>query len=243
MPARGIALVTGGAVRVGRGIAIALADAGFDVAFTYYQSTAASAATSAAIEARGRRALAIQCDLRAADAPAQVIASAQALGPLDVLVNSAASFDSDTLRDVTAASFDAQMALNARAPLLLAKHAATDLARDGRGRIIQIADLGAEQPIPGHLIHSMTKAALLNLTRGLAAELAPHTQVHAIVPGPVALPPGFTASERADELARTPVGREGSPEDVGEAVVFLATCSSFITGTIVHVDGGRHLFR
>jgi len=240
--ARGLALVTGGAVRVGRGVVEALAAAGFDVAFSYHTSAAAAGEVASGVGRRtGRRVEAFPSDLRDPAAAPRLVAEVRArLGPLDVLVCSAASFRAEALPAVTPEGFDEQMALNVRAPLLLSRAAASELGRAGRGRIVMVADLSGERPSPGYLVHSATKAALLNLTQGLALELAPRVAVHAVVPGPVALPEGWTAGERAAELARTPAAREGSPADVGEAVVFLATCSPFLTGAVLHVDGGRH---
>lgn len=236
-----VALVTGGAVRVGRAIAIALAERGFDLCLTYRSHMDEAAEVVAEVEELGRRALALHADLTDPNAPKRVVAATrQALGPLDVLVNSAASFVFEPIPDVSLASFDRQFALNVRAPFFLAQAASRDLGRFGRGRVVNICDLGAERPFENQVVHSMTKAALLNMTLGLAAEMAPVTQVHAVIPGPVLMPEDWTEDQVAEVLERTPVGRVGSPDDVAEAVVYLATCSSFATGTVVHVDGGRH---
>lgn len=236
-----VALVTGGAVRVGRAIALGLGRAGFDVAFSYHRSAEAAEGVVAELEGLGRRAHAVAVDLTAPEAADVLVASARgALGPLDALVCSAASFVREPLAAVTAEGFDAQLALNLRAPTLLARAAAADLGRAGRGRIVNIADLSGERPFPGFLVHGASKAALINLTLGLAVELAPAIGVNAVIPGPVAPPEGWSAEEIARVIDRTPMGRPGSPQDVAEAVVWLATCTSFVTGAVIHVDGGRH---
>lgn len=235
-----LALVTGGGIRVGRAIATSLGHAGFDVAVAYGKSAAQANEVVHELRAMGRRAEAFGCDLEH-EAESLVPRVQAAMGPLDVLVNNAATFERDTLATLTREGFARQMAVNTLAPALLAQAAAGDLARHGHGRVINIADLSAWHPFPGQLGHSLSKAALVNLTLALARELAPRVQVHAIVPGPVAMPEDWTADEVAAEVAKTPAGRVGSPSDVGEAVVHLATCGAFMTGVVLHVTGGRHL--
>lgn len=233
-----VALITGGAVRVGKAIALELAGAGLDVALTYHTSRDAACETLAELRAMGGRAMLLEADLREPDAPAEVVdAIAQRWGALDVLVNSAASFVFQDLQELSSDSFDAQVALNVRAPLLLAQAAAPLLAQSAAGRIINIADASASRPFKGQLVHSLTKAALVNLTRGLARELGPAIQCHAVIPGAVA-PPQQGPSDLASRLTQLPIPREGTPRDVAEAVRFLATCTSFATGTILHIDGG-----
>lgn len=235
-----LALVTGGGIRVGRAIALGLGKAGFAVAVAYGRSADAAREVVAMVRADGGRAEAFRCDL-ATDAEGLVPVVRAAMGPLDVVVNNAASFETDGLDDFSRERFERQMAVNVVAPALIAQAARDDLVRDGCGRIINIADLSAERPFPGQLIHSMTKSALVNLTRSLARELAPRVQVHGVIPGPVAMPEHWTAEMVATEIAATPAGRVGSPDDVAAAVVWLATCPSFLTGTFVHVTGGLHL--
>jgi len=236
---RRVALVTGGAIRVGRAIALELARTGHDVAFTYRSSTGPAEVTLADIEALGVRGLAVKADLASARAPARVVEQVlDGMGRLDVLVNSAASFEVAALAETRVADFDAQVALNVRAPLLLAQAAAAVLAATGRGRVINIVDASAYRPFAGQLVHSLTKAALLNLTRGLARELGPDVQCHAVVPGAVAPPEDWDESETAQRVGPLPVPRAGSADDVAQAVSYLATCSPFATGSVLHVDGG-----
>jgi pteridine reductase len=233
-----IALVTGGAVRVGRAIALALGDAGCDVAIGYLHSAAAARATVAALRSRGRRAVALRADLRRpAAARALVARTVRAFGRVDILVNNAAIFPRTPLATTTSADFDRVMAVNLRAPFLCAQAAARAMGRRG-GRIINIADVGAVRGWPSYIPYGASKAGLVMLTRGLAVALAPSIQVNAVAPGVVLLPEGFPRA-RARRLADAiPMRRPGQPRDVAEAVRFFATCPSYITGQVLFVDGG-----
>ena len=231
------ALVTGGAVRVGRAIALALAAAGADVAIGYRGSAAAARATVADLERVGVRAVALRADLAApAAARALVTRAARALGRLDVLVNSAAIFPRTPVAAVTPAQFDRVIAVNLRAGFFCAQAAARVMGRRG-GRIVNIADVGAMRAWPSYVPYGISKAGVVMMTRGLAAALAPRIQVNAVGPGVVLLPEGFPRMTKG-RLARIPMGREGSPEDVAAAVVFFATCPDYITGQVLFVDGG-----
>ena len=231
------ALVTGGAVRVGRAIALALAAAGADVAIGYRGSAAAARATVADLERVGVRAVALRADLAApAAARALVTRAARALGRLDVLVNSAAIFPRTPVAAVTPAQFDRVIAVNLRAGFFCAQAAARVMGRRG-GRIVNIADVGAVRAWPSYVPYGISKAGVVMMTRGLAAALAPRIQVNAVGPGVVLLPEGFPRMTKG-RLARIPMGREGSPEDVAAAVVFFATCPDYITGQVLFVDGG-----
>ena len=232
------ALVTGGAVRVGRVIALALGAAGCDVAIGYRSSGAAARATIADLRRLGVRAVALRADLADAVAARGLVRrAAQALGRLDLLVNSAALFARTPLASVTPAQFDRLMAVNLRGAFFCAQAAARHMGRRG-GRIVNIADVGAARPWPAYLPYNISKAGLLMLTRGLAAALAPRIQVNAVGPGVVLLPEGFPADVGRRLAARIPMGRHGRPEDVAAAVRFFATCPDYITGQILYVDGG-----
>ncbi len=232
------ALVTGGAVRVGRVIALALAAAGCDVAIGYRSSGAAARATVADLRRLGVRAVALRADLADAGAARGLVRrAAQALGRLDLLVNSAALFARTPLASVTPAQFDRLMAVNLRGAFFCAQAAARHMGRRG-GRIVNIADVGATRPWPAYLPYNISKAGLLMLTRGLAAALAPRIQVNAVGPGVVLLPEGFPADAGRRLAARIPMGRHGRPEDVAAAVRFFASCPDYITGQILYVDGG-----
>jgi len=235
-----VALVTGGAARLGRAITLGLAEAGWDL-FVHYRSSRADAEdVLRAVEERGRRCVLFQADLAEPAAPAAVVDAVRAAyGRLDLLVNSAASFDARGLAEVDADAWDDVMALNVRAPHLLVRAAAPLLAAS-RGAVVNLLDLSAFQPWTEYAAHAVSKAALAHLTRVQARALAPEVRVNAVAPGAV-LPPDDYPPERLEALrARTPLGTLGTPADVVAAVIFLAR-ASFVTGQILAVDGGRLL--
>jgi pteridine reductase len=233
-----VALVTGGAVRVGLEIARALADAGADVAIGYHRSAAPARAAVSDLSARGVRAVALRADVaRPAQARALVARTVTALGRLDVLVNNAALFFRTPVETTTPAQFDRLLAVNLRAPFFCSQAAARAMGRHG-GRIVNIADVGAVRAWAGYVPYGVTKAGVVMLTRGLAAALAPRIQVNAVAPGVVLLPEGFPRESGRRLAARIPMGRHGRPTDVAQAVRFFATCSDYITGQVLFVDGG-----
>jgi pteridine reductase len=233
-----VALVTGGAVRVGLEIARALADAGADVAIGYRRSAAEARAAVRDLEARGVRAAALRADVaRPREARALVTAAVRRLGRLDILVNNAALFFRTPVLTTTIVQFDRLLAVNLRAPFFLSQAAARAMGRRG-GRIINIADVGAVRAWAGYVPYGISKAGVLMLTRGLAAALAPRIQVNAVAPGVVLLPEGFPRVSGRRLTARIPMGRHGRPADVAQAVRFFATCSDYITGQVLFVDGG-----
>jgi pteridine reductase len=233
-----VALVTGGAQRVGLEIARALADAGADVAIGYRRSATAARAAERELRARGVRAIALRADLaRPAEARALVAAAARRLGRLDILVNNAAVFLRTPVATTTPAQFDRLIAVNLRAPFFCSQAAARVMGRRG-GRIVNIADVGAVRAWPGYVPYGASKAGVVMLTRGLAAALAPRIQVNAVAPGVVLLPEGFPLESGRRLARRVPMGRHGTPADVAQAVRFFATCSPYVTGQVLFVDGG-----
>jgi NAD(P)-dependent dehydrogenase (short-subunit alcohol dehydrogenase family) len=236
-----LALVTGAAVRVGRAISLALADSGADVAVHYLSSRTQAEETVEAIRALGRRALAIHADLGQPEECRRAVKEAvNGLGPLDLLVHSAANFHRASLAETDEAIWDSAMDVNARAGLLLIREAAPMLA-ERRGRIVLISDFLAKDPARNYLAHSVSKAAVEALVRALAVELAPEVSVNGVAPGTVLVPEG-TSPEEAEKLARrVPLKRNGDPEDVARTVLFLCSGPSFITGQVIHVDGGKSL--
>jgi pteridine reductase len=228
--------VTGGAIRVGRAIALALADAGMDVAVSYHHSGAAAARTVREIERRGGRAIALRADLARAGAPRRLVAGTRrALGGLDVLVNNAAVFLRTPLATTRAATFDAILAVNLRAPFLCAQAAAALMPRGGH--IVNIADVGAGAAWPGYLAYTASKAGVIALTRGLAAALATQgIAVNGVSPGRVLRPAGFSPAR----WARLTRGRAETVDDVVAAVLAFATCPTTRTGTIVNVERRSH---
>lgn len=233
-----VALVTGGARRVGRAISLGLAAAGADIIVNYNESGDDAARTVADIERLGRRAVAVQADVSDASGVARLVDTARReLGRLDILVNSASLFERTPFADITEAEWDRVLAVNLKGPFLLSQAAAPLLRADGGGIIINIVDLSALQPWPSFAHHAVSKAGLLHLTRVMARALAPDVRVNSIAPGTV-LPP--EAHQGEDGSERRVVHREGSPDDVVGAVLYLVR-AGFVTGENIVVDGGRLL--
>ena len=232
--------MTGGARRVGKAIALALAGKGADVVVHYNSGEADAQETVRAARALGVRAVTLQADLGDADAARLLPAQAHAaLGALDILVNSAAIMMRTPIGEVTVAQWDAMFHLNLRAPFLVAQ-AAAPLLRGRNGVIINIADLAAYETWPAYVPHAITKAGVVQMTRGLARALAPDIRVNAVAPGAVLLPDDWDAAAAERLVATTPLARLGSAEDVAQAVVYLCE-ASYVTGDVLIVDGGRHI--
>ncbi len=229
MRGRKVALVTGAGVRVGLAIARDLARHGYRVAAHYHRHRPPGPLVG------------LQIDLAADDGPARLARAFHArFDRLDLLVSSAALFEKRPLARTDAATFDAHMDLNARAPLLLARSLAP-LLRRTRGCIVNVADVGgALVPWKGYSAYAASKAALARLTECLALELAPEIRVNAVAPGTVLWPRGYPHRLRRELTRRIPLGRSGAPRDVAEAVRYLAG-AAFVTGVVLPVDGGRRL--
>ncbi len=242
-PQRPVVLVTGGARRIGRALCEAFASDGFDVAVHYRASARDAQSLVADLEARGARAIAIAGDLReTATAAALVATVTERLGPLSVLVSSASLFTPSPLTETSAERLaelaDAHHAVHVRAPLLLARAAVPGMRARGEGRILHLTDARSGARRAGFAAYSASKAALLELTRVLAAELAPDVAVNAVAPGAV-LPPEDDAAAAERMLEGVPGGRSGSPSDVAAAALFFARAPLFVTGQCVEVDGGE----
>ena len=235
-----VALVTGAGTRVGRGIALALGKAGMRVGVHYSGSQKEARQTAEEIVAAGSDAVTLPGDLTdPATAPRLIEHAVKVFGELDVLVNSAAVMLRTPVGEVLVEDWDAMFALNLRAPFFLCQSAARVMGERG-GAIVNIADLAAFETWRGYIPHSITKAGIVQMTRGLAHALAPKIRVNAVAPGLVLLPDGWT-QEQADKLiATTPLGRLGSPEDVAQAVLYLLG-ADYVTGETIIVDGGRHV--
>lgn len=233
------ALVTGGAHRVGRAISLAFARAGANVVVNYHSSAVEAVSTAAEIERLGVKALPFQADVSKPDqVHAMVAAANECFGGVDLLVNSASIFvetpiptqDFSLWHKVTNILLDgAFYCSNAVAPYMLEK---------GEGAIIFIIDLSAWEPWPNFAAHSVGKAGLLALSRQLALEFAPSVRVNAVAPGPVLPPPNYSAEKIEATGAKTLLNRWGRPEDVADAVLFLAK-ADYITGDVIAVDGGE----
>jgi len=235
------ALVTGGSRGIGAAIVTALSAKGADVAFTYEHSAESARKLVQAVEAKGRKAVAIRADSADPDAITQSVEDAvRALGGLDILVNNAAIARYNTIADFTAEDFDALFAVNVRGPVLASKAAIPHL-KEG-SRIITIGSAGADRSVgETGTVYYMTKSALQAFNRGLARELgARDITVNLVQPGSTNTESNPETSEFADfQRSLIPLGRFGQPEDVAAAVAFLATpAARQITGTILTVDGG-----
>jgi pteridine reductase len=240
---RPVALITGAAKRVGAAIARSLHAAGYDLALHYRRSRDEMQALCAELEgARAGSTLAIAADLADVDGLPRIVETCTArFGRLDALVNNASAFFPTPIGTISAQQWDDLFASNARAPLFLAQAAAPAL-RAAHGSIVNLIDIYAERPMPRHPVYSMAKAALAMLTLALAKELAPEVRVNAVAPGAVLWPEsGKPAADQAELIARTPLQRAGSPQDVATAVLFLVRDATFTTGQTLRVDGGRSL--
>lgn len=235
-----VALVTGAARRVGRAIALELAAHGYDLAIHFNQSGREAAGVAELIRGQGRRAALVQGDLADLAVTGEIVAeAAKALGRLDVLVNSAASFERVEIADADAAVWSETLALNTIAPALLARAAAPIMRAGGGGRIVNLIDITAERAVKGYAAYTASKAALASLTRSLAVELAPDITVNGVAPGIAEFPADYDAALRERLIAQVPLKRAGTPEDIARLVRFLVTEGDYITGAIIPVDGGR----
>jgi 3-oxoacyl-[acyl-carrier protein] reductase/pteridine reductase len=244
-PLRGkSALVTGGARRVGRSIALALAEAGADVAITFRSSRAEAAQTASEIENLGLRALAIECDVRTeASVCAAVAAAVGSFGRLDLVINNAAIFESTPLDSLTLDRWDAVFETNARGPFLVAREALPHLLA-AKGRIVNLGSLGGMHAWANHAHYCASKAALHSLTLSMAKAFAPEVSVNCVAPGWIALEAEEIergAGQAAHFAAKTPMQCNGSVDDVAQAVLFFAAGPHFITGQVLAVDGGLGL--
>ncbi|HEY2338416.1 MAG TPA: pteridine reductase [Burkholderiales bacterium] len=238
------ALVTGASRRVGAAIARRLHAGGANLVLHYRSAEAETAALEAELNAaRPKSAARVKAELLAPIAPRALVAAAlERFGGLDVLVNNASSFFPVALGAIEASHWEELVGSNLRAPLFIAQEAAPHLAK-ARGVIVNIVDIHAERPLKGYPVYSIAKAGLAALTRSLAIELAPDVRVNGVAPGAIAWPDDgqFADAERGRIVATTPLARTGTPEDIAQAVHFLA-CAPFITGQILAVDGGRSIF-
>jgi len=236
MPERGWALVTGAARRIGRELALTAASAGYHVVVHHHTSAADAAETVRAIEALGRRARAAQADLAEADA-CHALAGG---GDLRLLVNCASLFDDDRLATLTPAGWDAAMAANLRAPVLLSQAFAGALPPDAAGLIVNIIDQRVLRPTPQFFSYAVSKAGLWAATRMMAQALAPAIRVNAIAPGPTLRSIHQTPGDFEAEASAAPLGHGPAPEEIGEALAYLIDARS-VTGQMIAVDGGQHL--
>lgn len=236
-----VALVTGAARRIGRAIALALARDGWDVAVHHRASDADARATAREVEALGRRAACVACDLADEAAVRGLLARcAQALGPVSCVVNNASLFEFDSAAGFSPALLARATAVNVAAPVLLAAALPAQLPDGAPGVVVNLLDQKLFNPNPDFLSYTLTKSALHEATRLLAQALAPRVRVVGVAPG-ITLPSGAQTAAGFDLAhTKTPLGRASTPEDVAQAVVFAARARA-VTGTTLLVDGGQHL--
>ncbi|NUQ36431.1 MAG: SDR family oxidoreductase [Caldilineales bacterium] len=233
------ALVTGGAVRVGKAITLALARAGANVVINYNSSSQAADETAAAARALGVQALAIQADIAdRAQVEALARRAERELGGVDILVNSASLFQATPFPTADHSGWERVTGIGIDGPYYLTNAIAPGMLKKGEGAIVNIVDLSAWEPWPDFIAHSVSKAALMAMTRQWALELAPAVRVNAVAPGPVLPPPDYTAKHIERVRERTLLERWGSPEDVAEAVLYFVR-AGYVTGDILFIDGGE----
>lgn len=236
-----VALVTGGAKRLGRASALALAGAGFDIAIHYHGSAEAAEATADEVRALGRRAATLRADLAREEETARLLPEAMAaLGPVGVLVNNASTFERDEWHDATRESWDRHIEPNLRAPFVLMQAFARALPADAQGAVINMLDQRVWSLTPHFVSYSVAKAGLWALTQSMALALAPRIRVNGIGPGPAMPSPNQSAEHFARQNASVPLGHGTSPEEVATAVLAILRLPA-MTGQMIALDGGQHL--
>jgi NAD(P)-dependent dehydrogenase (short-subunit alcohol dehydrogenase family) len=234
-----VALVTGAAKRIGRAIALALAEEGANVAITYRDSAEQAAQTVHDIEKFGVRGLSVYANLREPESIREAITQvAGELGSIDILVNNAGRFETAAIENISVEQWDAMFETNSRGPFFAAQAALPHL-RAAHGRIINIGSLGGMHPWPTHSHYCTSKAALHMLTQTMSKAFAPEISVNCVAPGMIVN--DEVSAEYEHFAQKTPMRRNGTPQEVAAAVVFFATGPHFITGQILGVDGGLGL--
>jgi len=238
---KGVALVTGAGKRIGRAIALALAEDGYDIVVHYGRSRDEAEEVAVAIRATGRRVATLSADLAQEAASAALLPTAmKALGPVTCLVNNASLFERDEALTVTRESWDAHLATNLRAPFVLMQEFARNLPADLPGAIVNILDERVWNLTPHFVSYTLSKAGLWTLTQVMAMALAPRIRVNAIGPGPTLPSPRQSAEQFARQGAAVPLKRGATPEEIAAAVRFVVGAAA-LTGQMLALDGGQHL--
>ncbi len=238
-PAGKCALITGGARRVGAAMTSALAACGVDVAIHYDTAADEAEALAATCRDRGVNAVTLQADLAEPGAAEDLAARAEdALGGVDILINSASTWESTAFTDITRDQWDRAMAVNLTAPMFLSQRLGAAMVGRGFGRIVNITDVAGLRPWPHRAAHSVSKNGLIMLTRVLSQTLAPHVLTNAIAPGPVLVPDDAGPQVEHNLSAETVLGRMGTPGDVVDAMLYLVS-AEYVTGQVLVVDGGQ----
>jgi pteridine reductase len=232
-------LITGAARRIGRHLGLTAAKAGADVILHHAHSPDDASQTARAIEQLGRRAWVLQADFSQPENVEALVARAWEISPLYALINNAGIFEPLSLAQTSLAAWQNHLNINLTAPFLLSRDFGALLPAGEHGRIVNILDWRALRPGSDHFPYTISKAALAALTRSMAGALAPNITVNALALGAILPPAG--GQEPPDLLEKIPAGRWGSLDEVGEALLFLLLGPAYITGEIIHLDGGRHL--
>ena len=236
-----VAIVTGGAVRLGKALALALARQGVRLAIHYGSSVGPAQETVNQIRAMGTSAVTIQADLSHTGRASSIVERTLShFGQVDILVNSAAIFEPGHWDDTTEENWDRHFAINLKSPFFLSQAFARYVDREQRAHIVNIADWRGVRPGTDHVAYTLTKAGLIAMTKSLALALAPNIQVNAIAPGMILPPPGTDRATLERWAERIPAQRVGSPIEIAKALTFLLR-SDFITGELIFVTGGEHL--
>lgn len=237
-----VALVTGGARRIGRRICQRLHQSGYNILLHYRHSAEEAQSLAAELnQARSESVVLLKADLLNAKDRSQLIQQAiNQWHRLDVLINNASSFYPLAVADTTEENWDDLVGSNLKAPFFLSQGLADALVQQ-QGCIINLVDIHSERPLKGYPVYSIAKAGTAMLTQALAKELAPAVRVNGVSPGPILLPAGEGDTEQAALLAKTPMARMGNPDDIADTVLFLLQ-QSYITGQIIAVDGGKSLY-
>jgi NAD(P)-dependent dehydrogenase (short-subunit alcohol dehydrogenase family) len=236
-----VALITGGAVRLGRALALALAGRGIRIALHYVSSREMAEETASLIRGSGGEALLIPADLRRIEGTRDIVRQAgEHFGRLDILINNAAIFRPGGWRETDEENWDSHFEINLKAPFFLSQAFAAQIGESGSGQILNILDGRILQPDGSHVAYNLTKAALSTMTRILSGALAPNIRVNGIAPGAVLPPPGKDPAYLESLAANIPLRRAGSPADVTDAALYLLQ-SDFVTGQVIFVTGGQYL--
>lgn len=236
-----VAVVTGGARRLGRAIALALAEARCHVVITYRGASGEALSTVAEARAAGAQALAMQADVAHSDDVAALLdRTLAAFGRADILVANAGAFRRTPLASLTEADWDDMITNNLRTAFLCAHRFGLHMRAHGGGALVTLADVAAVRPWADYLPYSIAKAGVVALTQALAKELAPSVRVNAVAPGPVLFPEGYDPALQQREIGRTLLQRQGNPSNVADAVLALVS-NDYVTGVVLPVDGGRLL--
>jgi NAD(P)-dependent dehydrogenase (short-subunit alcohol dehydrogenase family) len=236
-----IALVTGGAKRIGKSIVLRLAENGWSVAIHYRKSSAKAEAVAAEVGLRGGRAVTIQADLTNEAEVLEIIPKVRAtLGPLTLLVNNASVFEMDKADTVTRESWDRHIEANLRAPFVLSQAFARQLPEGEEGNIVNLLDQRVWKLTPYFISYTIAKMGLWTLTRSLALAYAPRIRVNGIGPGPTLPSPRQTEEQFAQQSAAMPLGHGATPQEIARCVLYILSAPS-MTGQMIALDGGEHL--